>query len=282
MSSATQPGTTGVQTVSGNTEEKAVVKSEAKAPIMMGERGLQFTQLHDIYRFAEYVSASGFAPKGVDKPAAIVVAIQMGLELGLPPMMAIQNIAVINGRPSIYGDAAKALVESSGLCEWIDESYEGEGDNRKWICEAKRRGRPKTVKREFSVADAKRANLWSKEGPWKQYPDRMLQMRARGFCLRDAFPDILKGLYTSEEARDIPREAIDVTDSVPAPRNMDELTRVLEATQEPPAHDPETGEIAPEPDKPKEEPKAAGARRTAKPAAPTTPVASDGQADIGV
>jgi hypothetical protein len=57
---------------------------------------------------------------------------------------------------------------------------------------------------KFTVADAKKAGLWGKTGPWTQYPKRMLQMRARGFALRDAFPDVLKGLVTAEEAQDYP------------------------------------------------------------------------------
>jgi predicted ATPase len=54
------------------------------------------------------------------------------------------------------------------------------------------------------VADAKKAGLWGKTGPWSQYSKRMLQLRARGFALRDAFPDVLKGLVTAEEAQDYP------------------------------------------------------------------------------
>jgi hypothetical protein len=69
------------------------------------------------------------------------------------------------------------------------------------VCVAKRKGRtPVTAK--FSVEDAKRAGLWAKQGPWSAYPKRMLQMRARGFALRDAFPDVLKGMITAEEAID--------------------------------------------------------------------------------
>jgi hypothetical protein len=59
---------------------------------------------------------------------------------------------------------------------------------------------------QFSVADAVRAGLWGKSGPWTQYPKRMLQLRARGFALRDAFPDVLKGLVTAEEAQDYPAD----------------------------------------------------------------------------
>jgi hypothetical protein len=52
------------------------------------------------------------------------------------------------------------------------------------------------------VADAKAAGLWAKGGPWTQYPKRMLAMRARGFALRNAFADVLRGLVTAEEAGD--------------------------------------------------------------------------------
>ena len=71
-------------------------------------------------------------------------------------------------------------------------------------CEAKRRGDAEPVVSRFSMADAKRAGLAGKTGPWTQYPKRMLQMRARGFALRDAFPDLLRGFVTAEEAQDYP------------------------------------------------------------------------------
>jgi hypothetical protein len=56
------------------------------------------------------------------------------------------------------------------------------------------------------MEDAKRAGLAGKQGPWQQYPKRMLQMRARAFALRDVFPDVLRGVYVAEEAADMPPE----------------------------------------------------------------------------
>ena len=46
-----------------------------------------------------------------------MIAIMHGLEVGLSPLSALQRIAVINGRPTIWGDGALALVKASGLCE---------------------------------------------------------------------------------------------------------------------------------------------------------------------
>ncbi|WP_287027931.1 recombinase RecT [Herbaspirillum sp.] len=139
------------------------------------------------------------------KPGNVLVAIQWGMEIGLKPMQAMQNIAVINGRPSIWGDAALALVKASPHYEDVIETYEGTGDKKKAVCIAKRKGRTDVVS-EFSVEDAKTAGLYKKSGPWTQYPDRMLQMRARSFALRDQFPDVLKGLSIAEEAMDIHKE----------------------------------------------------------------------------
>jgi hypothetical protein len=168
-------------------------------------RGLALASFDDAMRFGKMLADSEFAPKDFrGKPASCVLAVQHGAEIGFGPMQAIQCIAVINGRPSIWGDAALALVMASPVCEYVTEEFEEgkEGETLVAICTAKRRGYPKPTVVRFSVADAKKAGLWGKSGPWSQYPKRMLQLRARGFALRDAFPDVLKGLITSEEAQD--------------------------------------------------------------------------------
>jgi RecT family protein len=162
----------------------------------------------EIERFAEKAARSGMVPQAYqNKPDMIVIAVQMGSELGLPPMQALQNIAVIQGRPAVFGDAMPALCRASGMAKSIREWSKGEGDALTYYCEAIRKDDPNPVTGKFSVADAKKANLWGKTGPWTQYAGRMLQMRARGFCLRDAFPDVLRGLISAEEASDIPFEA---------------------------------------------------------------------------
>jgi hypothetical protein len=168
-------------------------------------RGLSLQSVSDAMQFAKMLAASDFAPKDFrGKPESCLLAIQHGAELGLAPMQAVQGIAVVNGRPSIYGDTAKAVCVGSPVCEYVRETIEGDGDKMVAICEAKRRGYPDATISRFSVDDAKKAGLWGKSGPWSQYPRRMLQMRARGFALRDAFPDVLKGLVTAEEAQDYP------------------------------------------------------------------------------
>lgn len=187
-------------------EQETAVQVHEKAPIAMGRYGVQLASIEDAYRFAAAVVRSGFAPKGMEKPESVLIAVQLGAEIGLAPMQALQSIAVVNGRPAVYGDAALALCRASGEMESYTQAMSGEGDNRKATVTIRRRGHGEIVS-EFSVADAKRAQLWGKAGPWTQYPDRMLLFRARGFAVRDAFGDYLKGLRTVEEQQDI----IDVT-----------------------------------------------------------------------
>jgi hypothetical protein len=168
-------------------------------------RGLALSSFDDAFRFSKMVSASEFAPKEFKgKPESCLLAIQHGSEVGLSPMQSLQSIAVINGRPTIWGDAALALVQSSPVCEYVREYTEGEGDGLVAVCEAKRKGYPQPTVVRFSMADAKRAGLAGKTGPWSQYPARMLTLRARGFALRNAFADALRGLITAEEAQDYP------------------------------------------------------------------------------
>lgn len=173
--------------------------------VVQSNQGFAPVTLDEAMRFSDMLAKSQMVPKAYQgKPEDVLVAVQWGRELGLAPLQALQNIACINGKPSVYGDAAMALVQASSVCENIEEYFEGEGSpNPVAVCVAKRKGRtPVTVR--FSVEDAKRAGLWGKTGPWQAYPKRMMQMRARGFALRDAFPDVLKGLITVEEAQDYP------------------------------------------------------------------------------
>lgn len=180
-----------------------------------------------VFRFSQLLAESGdMVPKAyVGNPAKISTAIFFGYEIGLLPLQALQSIAVINGKPSIYGDAALALVRGSGLLEDFEEVYEGDffdaagkpNPNHKAVCKVTRRGAKRPTISEFSIGDAMMAGLWNKDGPWRTYPKRMLKMRARAFGLRDEFTDVLRGIGIAEEVSDYDMKDItpDPTDKEP-------------------------------------------------------------------
>lgn len=164
--------------------------------------------------FAERLAISSLVPNSFrGKPGDIMIAVQWGAEIGLRPLQSLNSIAVINGRPGIFGDAALALVWASGLCLSYDDAIEGNPeDQNTWVGVAQswRVGTPSPISRRFSVIDAKQANLWGKPGPWQEYKRRMLVWRARGFLLRDLYPDVLRGTITVEELRDFPLSQLKV------------------------------------------------------------------------
>lgn len=193
---------------------------------------MELRSLAELERWAERAARSTMVPPSYKgKPDDIILAVQMGSELGLRPMQALQNIATINGRPAVWGDAMLALCMGHPLYRGVQERIEGEGDARAAVCVVQRQGdAPKIGK--FTVADAKKAGLWGKGGPWTQYPDRMLQMRARSFGLRDSFPDKLRGLVVTEEADDyVVAASFSAAPEEPAPQPRRTIAQFLDALE---------------------------------------------------
>jgi hypothetical protein len=191
------------------------------------------------WRIANAVVKAGMAPRGFDTPEKVMIAIMHGLELGLTPMNALQSIAVINGKPTIYGDGAIGLVRGSGLLEWIEETEETRpGAGVTAVCRVKRKGEPEPIERTFSEVDAKRAGLLGKEGPWRTYPKRMLLMRARAFALRDGFADVLKGVGIKEEVEDSVRNG-----TARAPHGSDDGPPPPPARKAPPRAEPTEADL---------------------------------------
>jgi hypothetical protein len=224
---------------------------------------------HDIFE-------SRLCPPGLDTEAKVFICILTGAELGISPMRAVQELAIINNRPTVPGGLALTLVRTSGQLEDWEEGVEGEGDGRHGYCRVKRKGEGRTYESTFSVNDAKRAGLWDtrakvrrknrstgewyeavNDQPWFCYPDRMLVMRARGFRLRDSFGDVLGGLYLKEEFEGTTIEGEVIADRPSRPSS----------DIEPPAPPPEAPGKPVEPPPP---PEAAGA----PPSPPKPPAAS--------
>lgn len=195
---------------------------------------LQITNLIELQNFCKILAGTEMVPKAYKgKPDDILVAMLHGQEIGLPHLQALQSIAVVNGIPSVYGDAALAMVRASGKLEDFDEWIEVDGVRQagssfpimKWAEEGKmivahclslRVGAKRPRITTYSADDAKRAKLWDKkkvypngdvvESPWCTTPQRMLMFRSRSWNLRDEFGDVLKGMAIYEEARDIETE----------------------------------------------------------------------------
>lgn len=159
------------------------------------------------WKIASMMASSEMVPDHFrGKPAAVLMAIQTARSRGLNPLTAIQQMANIFGRTSTYGEIPLAEAFASAKLEDFQEFFidkEGEEIDARDIktqvfgacCIAKAFGR-RPVVRIFTIDDAKTANLIDqpKRPTWQQYRKRMLQMRARGWALKDCVPEVTAGL----------------------------------------------------------------------------------------
>lgn len=202
--------------------------AKAVAPLRGGGNVLAIIpqDIDQVWRMAGMAVAGKMAPKSLvegkqfeEAQAACAIAIMAGAELGLTPLMALRSYAVVNGRPSLWGDGLKAVVRQSGRCEFIRTG----SDLTKGWCEAKRSDTGEEKRVEFTVAQAKAAGLDKKTGPWTAgYADVMMERRATNRCLNDLFADILGGLVDQQEALDDgpldePRDVTPATLTPPSP-----------------------------------------------------------------
>lgn len=159
-------------------------------------------------KFCEMMAGTEVVPKAFkNKPGDIFAACQWGSELGLMPMQALQNIAVINGRPSLWGDAILAIIQQHPAYAGHEERNSSEALKAEaGLCIIRRvdskTGKVMEFRGSFTKQEAVMAGLWDKQGPWTNYPGRMLQLRARAFAARDGFADALRGLSIAEEVQD--------------------------------------------------------------------------------
>jgi hypothetical protein len=201
---------------------------------------LSLGTVDDYIRFAEMLVEGGFATTKVPQDPHLrqqviyqtAGKLLMGREMGLSTMASLGNITLINGKWAVWGDAAIGLAWRSGLLirhnEFIDDS---DPKDPIGICIVERRNDTAgACEYRFSWQDALRAELTTR-GPWRQYPKRMLIMRARGFALRDKFADLLVGLITAEEAQDYPAE----TEADSPSSRVDMVLGTLKATSTPQA-----------------------------------------------
>ncbi len=175
----------------------------ATGPARPGRGFMNPSNIQEAIQIAEVLAKSNLVPDEYkNNPNDIIVAIELGHEVGLSPIQSLQNISVIGKRPQIWGDALKALVLNCGLCvdfeEWWDEAQQTA------FCRVQRVNYKPAIE-SYSITDAQQSGLIGGQRnsfAWKTNPKRMCKMRARSFAVRDHFPDVLKGLCNASLADD--------------------------------------------------------------------------------
>jgi len=159
-----------------------------------------------VFKVSQYLAKSDLVPKSFGGRAEnVFAAIMYGREIGVSGMQALSNIAVVNGRPSVWGELATALVRQSGLCETLNYKFTGEGATLKCIATGKRKGDPESHTEEFSMADAKLAGF-DKKDTYLKHPKDMVMWKALHRLFKFLWPDVLKGIAIRQIAGDLSEE----------------------------------------------------------------------------
>lgn len=219
-------------------QSNELAKQEPKS-MRVGSGGVLPQTMDDVWRLSNAIAKSNTAPKGMTAED-IFIAVNYGMAVGLPWVVAPTAIAVINGKPSLWGRYLLGVVQASGNLEDVQESYEGKPgtDDFAAVCRVKRKGLETWAERRFTVAMAKKAGLWGKSGPWANHPEKMLMWRARGGAFGETFADSLCGLAIAEE--------LVGDDPIPVRNEALERTVVESENVDAPTPLPNSGEVSKE------------------------------------
>ena len=194
-----------------------------------------------------------------------VIALNMAHRVRADPLQVMQNLVVVQGRPTWSSQFLIATVNSSGKFSALRYTFFGEPDTDSWGCRAwavEKSTDEKLVGTDVTIAMAKLEGWYDKKGSkWKTMPQQMLKYRAASWWTRAYAPELSIGLHTAEEVHDIVNMNDDGTVSSVTSESLRPMRRakpVAEASPDAPdataptvapaaASNPETGEVPPPP-----------------------------------
>lgn len=186
--------------VNGHAESNEPQTAIVKASTSSATTALEPQSVNEAFFLAQKLVASGLLGKSIQKPESALAVILAGRELGLTAMQSLRSIHVIEGKPSLSSDLMVALVKRSPTCRYFKlvestakiatyETYrEGEG----------------ITKLSFTLEQAQAAGVAGKDN-WRKYPDAMLRARCIAALARAVYPDLLAGVYETDEIAPAPR-----------------------------------------------------------------------------
>lgn len=187
--------------------ENALTIADQSAPLTQQDRSLDFltdaNAFEHIWRVATAFSGSKMVPAHFQgKPQDTFVAIQMALQLQINPLLCLQNVAVINGRPSFSAQFMIGLANSRGpFAGPLTWHSEGQGDSLSVTCQATLAATGEIVSVNVSMAMAK-ADGWTKNAKYRSIPEQMLRYRSATWLIRLYCPEVTCGMQSTDELKD--------------------------------------------------------------------------------
>ncbi len=201
------------------TNEPAPVAAEPQSPMtatMWNDRAL----MERAWKQANTLSRSALVPEQLyqGKPENCLIALDIANRTGFSPLMVMQGLTIVKGKPAWNGQTSIALVNGCGRFTPLTFIYSGEGDDFGCTAQAKRLSDGEICESERITMRMANDEGWTSHAgsKWKTFPRQMMMYRSGAFFARTYCPDVLMGIYTVDELNDVgkgdvPAEKVVVT-----------------------------------------------------------------------
>ncbi|MFK7973685.1 MAG: hypothetical protein AB8B66_02310 [Rickettsiaceae bacterium] len=157
-----------------------------------------------LYKYSEILAGSTIIPAHYrGQTSDVFVAVQTAYRMNQDPMMVMQGTYIIKGKLSMYTSFAISLANSSGVLQGgIRYKIEGSGDDLKVTAFSNLKANDAEISYTISMKEAK-AEGWTSNAKYKSLPELMLRYRAATLLIRTHIPEVLNGMHTVEELKDV-------------------------------------------------------------------------------
>lgn len=201
-----------LKNVAENTQKQEVAVAEQRNMVADLSSGIYSSSdtFKLAYQMAKGLSESTLVPMQFQKnPANCLIALEQSNRLGISPMAVMQNLYIVQGRPSFSSSFIIALINSSKKYDMELQFDEEEKDGKPYACTCwtELNGRRVSgIKITMDMAD-KEGWLKKNGSKWQTIPQVMLRYRAASFFARMNCPELSIGLYSKEELDDMPKKS---------------------------------------------------------------------------
>lgn len=183
-------------------QTEAIATAQPYSPTMWNDSKL----LAQAYKAAKFLASSDIVPEQTykDKPQNCLIALDLANRMNIPPLLVMQNLYIVKGKPAWSGSFCVAAINGCGRFSPLDFVFTEE-DGGGCYCQAVRLSDGKLLTSTIITMQMAKNEGWlDKAGSkWKTMPQQMLQYRAASFFARVHCPDVLFGIHTAEELKDV-------------------------------------------------------------------------------
>ena len=200
-------------------EEKGVAIVEQATQLTTNSVWENKDQFNQLLRAAQMLSQTSIIPQSYqNKPQDCFVAIEIANRMGVSPMVVMQNMYVVKGKPSWAGQACTMLINSCGKFKDVKHIYTGEKGkpNRGCYVTATRISDGSQVDGVEVTMQMAQSEGWTSNSKWRNMPELMLAYRASAFFARVYCPEAMMGVQTAEEVYDADSTPINAAASLTA------------------------------------------------------------------